>query len=183
MYSAFNSESLSKIGDSIPEKPASSVSFIAAMIATLGWSLKSPRDLSSSNWYMIVDDDAVNLWRSSNNNTHEPCFSAMWLAFDINSGTVQVVPLTVEVPEIEYLAKSLAKLKSGRPEKYSSPLEGIDTVYNFAPISLVIEAIVEVLPKPLAPYKQIGRSSTPLICACKLAFIIAFVIVLMGNPF
>ena len=107
----------------------------------------------------------------------------MWLALAINSGTVQVVPLTAEVPEIEYLAKSLARLKSGKPEKYSSPLDGIDTVYSLAPISSVIAAIVEVFPSPLCPNKQIGSKSTPLICACKFAFIIVFVIVSMGNPF
>ena len=74
-------------------------------------------------------------------------------------------------------------LKFGSPEKNSMFFAGIETTYNLDPISLAIDAIVEVLPKPLAPYKQIGRSSTPLICACKLAFIIAFVIVSMGNPF
>ena len=107
------SESLSKIGDSIPENPADSVSFIAVIIATFGWSLKSPKDLSNNNWYIIVDDDAVNLWRSSNSKTQEPCCSAMWLALATNSDAVQVVPWTVLVPEIEYLAKSDASLKFG----------------------------------------------------------------------
>ena len=74
-------------------------------------------------------------------------------------------------------------LKFGSPEKNSRFFAGIETTYNLDPISLVIDAIVEVLPRPLAPYKQIGRSSTPLICACKFVLIIIFVVVSMGNPF
>ena len=107
----------------------------------------------------------------------------MWLALATNSDAVQVVPWTVLVPEIEYLAKSDASLKFGSPEKNSKFFAGIETVYSLAPISSVIAAIVEVFPRPLCPWRQIGSKSTPLICACKLAFMIVFVIVSMGNPF
>ena len=75
--------------------------------------MKSPIDLSKSSWYITVDVDGFNLCKSSNNRTHEPCCSAIWFTFDTNSDTVQVVPCTDLVPEIEYLAKSAASLKFG----------------------------------------------------------------------